>query len=360
MDTWKKPEDYQPKLETLIKSLRQEASDAKSCFTTFSFQSIALSSAALGIIFNSAKNNSMASLAAIPLIGLLMIVCRIGIYKYSAANRAYGLQAYIERTEPLYRTNRLKSEDGIAFETLFENSDWERLFMAWRIVLPTILAEIHIVPRENKYLDLLNLRMYQHTAQYRKMKGPNTYEWFKIKELTGQKYRAGSYLKNMLLALTIMQFLYLVALFIAIFYDIANSSEVSFKSMFKKGILYLPGEVFGSLLKNFSAIFLLMSMLIMLILVVNLAIRTHRRRQLLESGILSIHACAVIWRITLIAHIRAIQKSSILVNGDKIDAYEFDKAYLDFLEKEVDKIRANAIDPSKWLKDNMVEINLLP
>ena len=165
-EEWASPESYQKKLDALIKSLRKEASDAKGCFTTFSFQSIALSSAALGIILNAIKDNFASALAVIPLISLLMVVSRIGIYKYTAANRAYGLQAYIERTEPLYRRHSLKRYEKEAFENLFENSEWERLFMAWRIVMPSIISQIYKFPEDGSILDLISPVMYKHTPKY--------------------------------------------------------------------------------------------------------------------------------------------------------------------------------------------------
>ena len=361
MNNWRTPEDYQNKLGALVKNLRQEASEAKGCFTTFSFQAIALSAAALGIIFNSMRSNTMSALAVVPLISLLMVVARIGIYKYTAANRAYGLQAYVERTEPLYRNESLKQYEKDAFENLFENSDWERLFMVWRIVMPSIISQIYKFPNDGNFLDLISPSMYRHTSGYLKLirgsrteDSPEIYEWFKLKKLTKEKYRPGTYLKNMLLVLTIMQFLYLLSLFIDISYDIATSSKASLSKAMHAGLYSLLLEILDSLASNPSAIILLFAFVIMFFLVYSRNIRTIRRREMLESGILSIHSCAVVWRLTLIAHARSLRRASIAFSLEQksspVDAYSFDREYLNYLQEEINGIRDNARDPSKWLE----------
>ena len=95
-------------------------------------------------------------------------------------------------------------------------------------------------------------------------------------------------------------------------------------------------------------------LLIMVFLVFSRIIRTNRSRKLLESDILSIHSCAVVWRLTLIAHARSLRMASIDFSLENttttVDAYMFARQYLDCLQQEIDTIKANAHDPSQWLQ----------
>ena len=77
---------------------------------------------------------------------------------------------------------------------------------------------------------------------------------------------------------------------------------------------------------------------------------------------LSIHSCAVVWGLTLIAHASSLKKAStdfsLEQNNKTVDAYMFDQKYLDCLQKEINGIRDNAHDPSQWLKGHELEEEL--
>jgi hypothetical protein len=77
--------------QKLTKQLREEASEAKTCFTQHTFQSLVFSSAVLSFIFNSIRDNPIVSLAVLPVTILLIIMAWTGIYKYTSASRSYGL-----------------------------------------------------------------------------------------------------------------------------------------------------------------------------------------------------------------------------------------------------------------------------
>src|SRR2546423_941 len=88
--------------EHLIKQLRSEANEAKQCFTTISYQTIALSLTVLGASLAATQwHFAGAAYAPLPVILLLLAVCRIGIFKYSTANRNNGYELHLARTEQL-------------------------------------------------------------------------------------------------------------------------------------------------------------------------------------------------------------------------------------------------------------------
>src|SRR5688500_13212539 len=83
--------------EKLIEQLRAEVRDVKDCFTQFAFQSAALATVAAGFILSTLESNPWVAFAGVPIIMVLLLVCRVGIFKYSTANRNLGYQLHLER-----------------------------------------------------------------------------------------------------------------------------------------------------------------------------------------------------------------------------------------------------------------------
>jgi hypothetical protein len=133
--------------------LRSEASEVKECFTSFSFQSIAFSAVVLTFIFQSMEKLPAIALSVIPVIVLLMVVCKIGIHKYTTCNRVYGYQLYLEQIRKL--SPELKNKiDGVG---------WEEALIAWRIVQPVIFQKLYSSPETDwlatkiRQIPLLNM-----------------------------------------------------------------------------------------------------------------------------------------------------------------------------------------------------------
>lgn len=129
----------------LIVQLRKEASDVKACFNNFSFQALAFSSTVLAIMFGTLKNYETSVLAAIPAIVLLMIVCRIGIFKYSTANRHYGYELHLGRLYRFFEINSNKTKNDILFSKISLFS-WEEALHSWRVVQTAIFRKIYKTP----------------------------------------------------------------------------------------------------------------------------------------------------------------------------------------------------------------------
>jgi hypothetical protein len=121
-----------------------------------------------------------------------------------------------------------------------------------------------------------------------KMKA-NGYPWFDLSVLTevniggseSDSYHAGTYLKNILGMLLLMQHLLLVPILVLFFKD---------KDFFDSKM-------------DFVLIFVFIAMFFL----INLrAIRVNRRREILENEFLSIHSCSIIWQAIVLAHHLAI------------------------------------------------------
>lgn len=138
----------------IIKRLREEAGHAKNCFTQYTFQSLVFSSAAIGLILSHTKDKPINALSVLPITVLLVIMSWIGIYKYATANRAYGLQQFIEK-QYIFSESRIDSEEEneafSAFKLIVLNDHWEHIFRVIKIVEPTIFNKIYNCSSMYKY-----------------------------------------------------------------------------------------------------------------------------------------------------------------------------------------------------------------
>lgn len=243
--------------------------------------------------------------AAFPVIVLLMIVCRIGIYKYATANRHLGYELHLARL----------ASRGVKYSEL----DWEEAVRAWRIVHPAIFRAVYRVPQVDLRLfgkailgvfvplqwvndlrpDLYIIRqsVRRRRDEFRPSndndKRERGYPWFLPAELTKPAnkegrakgelpcYHAGTYLQSVLGILVLMQYALLVPLAAALLEDGgASGAELD-------GMAHSVGCV---------------ALLLAVVVVALRDIRMRRRREILESELLSIHSCAVVWNVVVLAH----------------------------------------------------------
>ena len=296
------------RLSQFIKQLREEAKDVKSCFTTYSIQSIIFSAAVLAAMFSMLDKFPLAVFSCIPVIILLMIISRIGIYKYATANRLYGYELHIGRT---YRYNKNSKQK----KQLYRDISWEEAQRAWRIVQTRVFRELYTTPecdRTSKWLKKTgilnwinyfrpNLYRYNNTSKnkinhFRALKDINEkmaeseYPWFDLRILTevniggleSDSYHAGTYLKNILGMLILMQHMLLVPIVVLFFKD----------------------YTFFDSKMDFILIFVFITMFSL----INLrSIRVNNRRKILENEFLSIHSCSIIWQAIVLAHHLALR-----------------------------------------------------
>lgn len=292
-----------------LEQLRKEASDVKACFTNFSFQALALSSAVLALMFGAMEKFPYATLASVPVIILLMIVCRIGIFKYSTANRHYGYELYLGRIADLYGSN----PQNELYQRL-RSIRWEVALRAWRVVQTTVFRKIYKTPENNWLAAKLNRMqifnwinhfrpgLYRFTKDTKKMikdylnqNRSGGYPWFLPSLLTKARiadtkivtshYHAGTYLKNLFGILIVMQYLQLAPLTIITWNKIQQAKDSPSWSW-------------------------LIVLVVLFILILFRHSRVKRRRTILENELLSIHSCSIMWQAVIIAHLLALKKTN--------------------------------------------------
>ena len=330
-----------PNERWLIDQLRKEASDVKSCFTNFSFQALAFSAAAFGVIigFMDKGVNNIIVLAVIPVILFLMVVCRIGIFKYSSANRHNGYELHLARLNYLYKTSNSEDEKK-AIENLKETR-WEEAVKAWRVVQTRIFKTIYKTP-DSIWTDSIPVLkwicnklwpgLYSLTNKakcikdsFEKSSKTNCgYPWFMPKLLTSfvdgmktrQSYHSGIYLENMMSILLLMQYLLLLPMGIII-YPVIINAEYS---------LEVPG---------------LWIFIFLMIIIFLRHFRINRRREMLENELLSIHSCGIVWQAVILAHHIALKRMNGLEH------------YTEELTKIADEICTDIGNIHQWISNNM-------
>lgn len=147
-----------PRHAELIKSLRQEAADARGGFRTLTTQAIAFSVAAVSAILIAGEKAPESAFATIAVFFVINAVQRTGIHKFSTANRLNGYQLHMER---------LVGGPDIGLAEL----GWEEACRAWRIVQATIFKAVYVTPQGllswPLFSDLCPL-FYRHQKHFRK------------------------------------------------------------------------------------------------------------------------------------------------------------------------------------------------
>jgi hypothetical protein len=154
---------------------------------------------------------------------------------------------------------------------------WEEAMGAWRVVQATIFENIYTA-------NMFRLNFMLPSARQFK------YKWFMPETLLvpDGKWHAGSYLGNMTGVLHVVVLLALIppCFLVCRLFETGNQQE---------------------------ALFMVLSILVLLCLIVLRILSTYLRRKMLEDGLLSIHSCAITWHAVVTAHYRAL----LAMGGDK-------------------------------------------
>jgi hypothetical protein len=324
----------------LVTRLRDEVRDVKDCFTRFSFQSAALGTVAVGVVLAAGgTGHSEASLVVVPVIFLLMLVCRIGIFKYSTANRNLGYELHLDRLRNYEATGDERVKARVAQVRAI---GWEEALRAWRVAQTSIFAGLYRVPQKREdrrrpwpatldpglYVlrpDASEVRRAQES--WEKLKtfdelGNSAYPWWDQKKLTefsppggrGSMYHTGNFLKDVLFALHAMQW----TLWLLLWWPAASiwshgwpmpaiSDELTWR--------LTAGHTLPVPFLLFAVFWVRMTLFPILALALGFVVfyrqrRIRRRREILEDELLSIHSCAITWGFVAIAHVQAANASA--------------------------------------------------
>ncbi len=336
----------------LIEQLRKEAGETKDCFTNFSFQAIILSGVVLSILAGYQKENPIVGLASTFVIIIILTVSRIGIYKYGAANRYYGYELH------LYRTRHLRDSKGNGWRHEMRAIGWEEAMRAWRVVQATCFDAVHeeevLPPLLNRgawkkafensvsLLSALQSRIFA-TKEKDEFWGEITltpyasnmhYKWFQNETLISKRtiIHTGTYLRTMLGILNLVSALALIPLYI-----------MSIQCMYR----YWIGLSKWYLL---FAVFSIMYSFFMTGIVYSRAIRSVSRREIMETGFLSIHSCAVMWQAVVVAHYRALERLAPNATDWQQDGISSYSHYTEQLSYQAENLRANLNAIHHWVR----------
>jgi hypothetical protein len=180
---------------------------------------------------------------------------------------------------------------------------WEEAMRAWRVVQPTIFKYVY-----NTFRLLPNTLKRQHYNQ--------KYLWFDPDKLSAPNasYYAGSYLSVINTILHSLALLSSIPLFFMIFQlDAENILP------WRTGILF-PITILVAIGYRFA--------------------RDYARVKILESGLLSIHSCSIMWQAVIVAHYRALNNSNEL------------RHYTENLSEQAKDLRENIFNIHEWVRES--------
>ncbi len=293
-----------------LKKLRDEASEVKRCYTDFAIKVLILATAFFGFIFKFypivGETDSLILyflewLLCASVISVLMCISRIGYHKYSTANRNYGYELHINRSYDYEKWYGKKLESKI------RKVGWEEAMCAWRIVQPIIFEKIYRVWRLIHFL--LPLPVVERHFE------SEEYHWWNTKYLMNSNengkphkgnnslpYHPGRFLRNtQVLIHTICAAIYVIFTisYISVFFSVCEFALSKIGGLPRIAVLLIHIYI--------GLCFFLLWFYLTLYFVLTV-IRHHSRRRILENGLLSIQSCAVVWRLVVIAHLKALEE----------------------------------------------------
>lgn len=336
-----------PEEAELVKQLRAEANDEKEEFGNHAFQALGIASVALGgivylMFYNS--NDLAVALASVPILAFALMTCQLGDSCYSTANRHYGYELYLYRIRTIY-----PSAQG-RWDPRYRQIEWEAAMRAWRVVQATLFEAIYI-PGRNLSSD-----------RFRRGFNPDERPlWFCQESLgkeSGASWHAGAYLRRMHRMLLLVATASVIILYVAAFAlflkssplssDSTNaagkSSTVVFAVNYPEVVVSLPaglpdlslhwprlgvwpesqlcplpeGKTPGKDALCFvdaahldgvlSEMYLAFAAIATFVLIAR-ARAENARRKIMEDGLLSIHASAIVWQAVVVAHFNALRRA---------------------------------------------------
>ncbi|MCX6907030.1 MAG: hypothetical protein NTY01_03190 [Verrucomicrobia bacterium] len=183
----------------LIKTLREEASEVKECFTKFSFQAMGIAVGVLGLLASQQQQHPWVALASILVVIFMVTVAHIGTHKYETSNRNHGYQLHLDRVKQLARTTPSEKSSLVHAS---QSIQWEEAMRAWRVVQRAVFDCLH----DRKWH-----RGHELKTQY---EGPSCFTPSSLPAQVGAPYRAGSYLRDMSRMLNAVAYIALIPLLI--------------------------------------------------------------------------------------------------------------------------------------------------
>jgi len=283
------PEPLSPQEVVLIAQLRQEANSEKDSFGWHAFQALSMSSIALGGILYlmfSADGFVAVGLAAVPILVFALMTCQLGDSSYSSANRHYGYELY------LYRIRTISRRATGRWKPAYRSIEWEAAMRAWRVVQTTLYETVY---RPGSYLRRVKAR-----RGYDPKKAPLWFCQSSLMKNSDARPYAGGYLARMHAMLLLAALASVMVLFVAAV------------GVFLRPLTHLTALRDGlpiGLLNGFLEIVCSVAFAVSGCILVVRYRAEKARRAIMEDGLLSIHACAIVWQAVVVAHFSALERA---------------------------------------------------
>lgn len=391
-----------PEERALIRELRAEVLSIKDCIAKYTIQCLAFVTAALSAILAvqvTGENAIAVGLAALLALFVLRAVSRTAVHKLGTINRNLGYEMH------LHRSCRLSEGRGWKHE--YQRIGWEEAMRAWRIVQASVFAAL--CNEASGWFGVGDYRKeYIEKASDRHPRESRPYLWYDVRYLVESAthdlhpergtwlsklgisarsepppatYHAGSYVRKMLLIMHRAMFACLVPMGItcyrlAVAFLHALESDYSALALFTTA----SGRPGGSSLGGFdllwrnswspfvalvshasshhTAVFvpLIGCILLFALAFMWVAVAVDRddvRLDQLESGILSIHSCAVLWQVVVVAHFRALAAWRGYRNSPFLESSfpAVETGYTYNLARQAAKLAKGPLNIHRWILD---------
>ena len=211
----------------------------------------------------------------------------------------------------LFRTRQLPDSKGNGWKSEMRLIGWEEAMRAWRIVQVTVFRALY----ETR-------RFFPKRLKKEVRSQPEAYKWFAIEKLVEPEaeYHPGTYLE------TINRIMFSLALL--------SCFPLFFMS-------YQFAEVQKVHLCDTPLIMWYVLPVLSVLVILYFFMRERARRKILESELLSIHSCAIVWQAVIVAHYRALGNSQWFMN------------YTQNLVQEANSLVEHIYDIHKWVYDQI-------
>ena len=386
-------EDLSDDKAELIKYLREEAYAVRDCFTRYSVQVMAVSGGLLVAIAKfQTEDPHIGLLSFFPVI-LVLLVLQMGIHKYATSNRLLGYELHLQRTAHYI------SRDNC--HTIIESVGWEEAMRAWRIVQPTLWQTIYQpVVHETKFsfvpewpirlyarLDTLTANVLKRLVAFivdreqfdrwyyviairkdiersideqlnkddaeREKDGyvgywfdqARAFNWLKTREKLKLSYNPGGYLGTMMFL-----FMLVIATCFFLLYVSLAQAWVEFASTVSRQEPAFISAIGIAVLNLLATVFVVGGSFAVAAALKNI----NSRVRILESGLLSIHSCAILWEAIVLAHLRSLENLQFFNEGYPTKTMH---GYTNAIAHQADGISEHAVKIHKWIDDVRSELN---
>ncbi len=355
----------QVRRRSLREHLMEEVNQARDNLTRYIFQTVSIGAIGAGTIVHYMAGQPYLGTAAALLLPIILITSKLATTNYEIMHRNLGYLLHLERTRdvPVEWQGRWRPH--------YHRIGWEEAMRAWRVMQPTLFNAV--MWPENWW------RAWRYKTGFephRKLERGRSH-WYAQRSMIGAEptahWRPGGSLKVMQYILTSMAVAVILIMALAPMRYLIVPPPASATAWFPHwnwtavgALLARPSETWkGVFLSGWDdlASFVSQASLKDKWSVLRISITggaaliagfftwrrlriDRQRRKVLEDGLLSIHACAIVWQAVVIAHYEAIENARVFGLDNHVLIESASKGGRALREAERDGVLANRLEPA--------------